>query len=478
MLRVSRSTVLVTLLFLIHAAVAACFLFVGADMVSGDQEMYWNLARALSQGRYTFWLSLSHYAPDTVRTPGYPCFLLLCQTLSDTIIFAKFMQGVLYLASISLVLATLRLLDPAASSAAPLFLILLLPNLQVAYYIPQILSEIVMVFLIALAVFLHYRIADHTIKWASLGILWGLIYEVRPMFLLFPLYSLLIELFVNRRAGRPARQLITRYVAAFASFALVLVPYAVWNYSAHGVVSVTPLEGGGGVLHNAFWQFRLPGYKGYPGNHAHCYWYNSFSDEPIRFVGADERDRYVQEYNEEWDNIDAQCSGELLESDEQMLASCPSHPELLPTYNAHYTICRERQLKQRWLSHIAKDPLYFAVTRAYAAVRLFVTGIHYSQLETPGWRGYVRAHYPFAVTFCTFILGGIWITGALWRGIIDVHRYMHVIVMITYVWLVHVPLATQSRYTIPVHLLFIMLLSIAIVRTFSRSDKHAAVVSR
>jgi hypothetical protein len=76
---------------------------------------------------------------------------------------------------------------------------------------------------------------------------------------------------------------------------------------------------------------------------------------------------------------------------------------------------------------------------------------------------------PFAVTITLFGIG----LPLLFRNVLR-HRgawgpFRHALAIIGYVWLIHVPMSIQSRYTVPVHLLVFFCYALAFTWRESRA---------
>jgi hypothetical protein len=450
------------LLLLLNLLVGVAVFWLFRDTISGDQATYLGLAEGMRHGQYSYWYFLDDYIPDTFRTPGYPLFLWTMQLLWNDIFFVKVVQLLMYWCAVLLVDRSLAARHAPDRLVQNVFLLLCLPNIQVVYYAALIFPETLMVFLVALSVYVEASVPDGR-RWKSpvLGSVWGLVSLTRPVFLLYPLVRLVGDALIGW--GGPRSGVLKKYALVLLCYGLVLAPYGWWNAHHHGVFSVTPLEGGGGVVHTGFWHFRLPDYT------EHRYWGNHFSEEPCFPLDAQERTRYIALYNQEWDQIDAACDGQLTAHDRVLLAEMAKHPALFPTYNTAYTLTRERMLKTLWLDHVRAEPWYYFKTRLYTAVRLFVTAPRQEDLRTGTAWSVLRGLYPTVVTFCTFIVGGFVLGLALVRKRETMWAYYPVLLLIGYYWMIHLPMSIQARYTVPIHLPFLMMLAVAVGCRTSRA---------
>ena len=64
-----------------------------------DWVTYWLMSEGLEIGRFSSVYFLDTYYPETIRTPGYPFFLMILKSIIDTKTFIKLFQLALYFAS-------------------------------------------------------------------------------------------------------------------------------------------------------------------------------------------------------------------------------------------------------------------------------------------------------------------------------------------------------------------------------------------
>jgi len=133
-------------------------------------------------------------------------------------------------------------------------------------------------------------------------------------------------------------------------FLLTTLPYGFWNKEHNGVFSITSMEGGGGLIHSAQWAFKMPGYR------EERYWGNAFQYEIISEKDTQKVKQNIIDFNKEWDYIDSCCKPYITQSDSEIIKYMAHHKsDLWMTYNAKYTLERERILKQITIKHYKQD---------------------------------------------------------------------------------------------------------------------------
>jgi hypothetical protein len=438
--------------------------------VSGDHHTYLGYADGLLHGRYSYWYFFPDYIPDTFRNPGYPVFLFLLKGVGLPEGGIRLIQVGLYLATIVVLLRLLARYEASSSwTLRNLFLLLLLPNVQLAYFAAVIFPEVLVAFLLALYGWVAIAWPANTWRRTiALGLLAGAVFQARPIFLLFPGLQLLLDFWQTRPKAAFAWG---QAVALLGLFGLTMLPYAYWNYRHHGVLKPTSLEGGAGVMQIGFWALRMPGY------HETRYWGNLMGDEIVPFADSAAVPGYIAAFNREWDDIEAACRPLLTPRDAHYLPLMRrDHPDLFPTYTSAYTQQREKLLTQATLVNIRREPGYYLKTRLYTLVRLWVTGI-----QKPAWRtatsprAKITVLYPMLVSGFTFLLALVSIGWVLLkrRAVTSAVGWRFALALVVYFGLIHLPFAIQARYTVPVRPWLLFAIALALGAWLSRRSAAA-----
>ena len=443
-------------LFALNALVAAVVCYGFRNQISGDHFTYLGYVLGLARGRYSYWYFLPDYIPDTLRNPGYPGFLFLLSFISKRVVFIQIVQLGLYLVAVGLAVRTLRRFasDPTSGQiAACIFLLLLLPNVQMAYYAAVVFPEILTTFLVTAYFAVVVSTAPgHWTRGVALGLLTGALFQSRPVFLFFPLVQVGLEWLLRREQFR-----LGVAVLQLAVYVLTMMPYALWNQRHHGQFKITSIEGGGGVMHIGFWGFRMPGY------HETRSFGNTMGNEPVKFVNPGTVPDYITRYNREWDEIDREAAPYHTHQDSLYVKRMQrDHPWLIVTRSASLTRKREELMIRSTLRHIAEEPYYYLKTRVYTFIRLFITGIQLKELsEARSPAALVKVLYPFLVSAFTFMLALVLVPLALWRRRVGGFAFWLALLLTLYFGAIHLPFAIQARYTTPVRLLFIYAVAVS-----------------
>jgi hypothetical protein len=443
------------MLFGLHVLIVIASAVLMRNTRSGDHYTYWELASGLLQGKYSFWHSLDPYPPDTFRTPGYPLFVAVASLGCNSLRVLLAVQAGLYIASLALATRILRRFVPDDLLPRTLFLLVLLPNIQLTYYAVLVFPECLLGFLII--AYLDTETAEG--HWVISGLLLGTIILVRPVYLFYPVVRVGLGLLTS--SNRPAA---TKRALATAAIAIgVILPYAAWNQIQLGIFWPTPIEGSAPNIHMGYWQHRLA------GKVSQRYWHDNFQGrELVPFVSDADSDRYFVEYNREWDQIEKEAEPYLTETDRKHQTEFDKRPELFPTYSPAYTLARARIIGRYNWNHIKAEPEYYLATRLYTAVRLWVTGVNMQLLGQPGLPAKASAVYPTLVTFSFLACGLLLAAVQSLRRQPEMGGTLLMWVLVVYGWLIHVPVSIQSRYTVPLHLPVLLLGTLALSNLMRR----------
>lgn len=439
------------LLIALNVAVAAATLWLSRGTFLSDGWSYLGLAEGLLHGEYSMWWPLGTEHPDTFRAPGYPAFLAFFIKVFGTWKSVYAVNAVLYGIALHLTLGVIARIDPRLGTRS-LFLLLLLPLMNVPFYIGQLYTEIPV--LAAFSLMLHLIVGRGRWSIATaviLGLTLGFVHLCKPIYLLLPL-ALCGCLLLKDRMRADVRGALVM----LATFFLVLLPYGLWNKRNHGQFKVTPIEGGGGYMHFAYWCGKMPGYTD------HFSLGNFTGDELVRFTPEDSVPAHIAAFEREWAFINAQTAPLLTAKDSIMLASRDKLPYVAePTYNTRFAMAREQLLKERAFALMWNDPWYTLAYKTYSAVRLWVIGIQRAEFAAAPWSKKVQMIYATLSTGLIFVLGLVLIPLAYQRKAMDLGSTWPMLLLVLYTGLLHVPFTIQSRYTVSVRFAMLALLSLA-----------------
>lgn len=451
-------------LLVLNALVTCSILWASRGTILSDTWSYLGLAEGILHGQYSMWWPLGDGYPDTFRMPGYPLFVALFVGLFGNWHSVLVAQFILYVLSIYLALRTIDLLggDRAARSV---FLIILLPMVNVPFYIGQLYAEIPVMAAIGLAIYLEARHRVWT--WGTavgIGLLLGFIFQCRPVFLLFPLAYAVCALLLDKHHAK-----LRPLLLMVAVFGATLLPFGAWSLANHGVFKVTPLQGAGSYMHLGYWSGKTPGYtdRFYLGN------FNG--DEVLRFTPKDSVPANIRAYEMEWAEIKDQIDPLLTAKDTAMREAQHRLTHTHPTYNSAYTMLREELLLDKAVRHYLDDPWYTLAFKSYSAVRLWVIGIQIGEFRSASLAGKLQMLFATMSTGMIFLVFILFVPLAYLRGVLSIRTTWPILLYLAYSTVIHLPFTIQSRYTVPVRLLMFILMAMAIMGLLKRPTSAPTV---
>lgn len=419
-----------------------------------DSQGYWLMGESLLHGKFSSWYLFYKYYPETLRTPGYPAFLAMCQLISSSQLFVKIIQLIIYFISVFICTLIIKRINFEIKYRS-FFLLLLLPNIQIVYYSGLISTETISILLIVLTMYLVY--SKRSLRnMLLIAITCYCAFIVRPAFLLFPFILFIYFIFQNKQQYKLSLIFILFYIA-------FLIPFGLWNKNNHGIFKFTPIEGFGGTLHLGYWAFKLP--DGYTET---FYWGNNTGYDLTKpqFYCNDERIKNVKEYEAECISLCNKLKQYETKNDSLDLIQMKQlNPEIFVLHNSKYNIEREKLLKQITKQHILNDLDYYLKSRVYQLIRIYVTGINYKNLEkSNSFLDKIKVIYPFVITFAFIFLGLIFISIKVLLKKTYFNNIYAFVLLFWYYGIIHLPFANQARYSIPIHLLILSILTITIIK--------------
>ena len=435
----------------IFSAMVAFYL--GNSSEFPDWLTYWYMSEGLETGKFSSWFFLESYYPETIRTPGYPLFLLILRSISDSQLFIKVVQLLLYFATLLIAYKTLDKLSDSNILALCVFLFLTALNIQIPYYSGLISSESPSIFLTALFTYFITTKEKNLRNAIYLGLIGGLLFLMRPAFMLLPFCLLIYFIFIKRTAGKFI--LIHTLI-----FSFTLIPFSLWNLENHGVFKPTPIEGAASIAHMGYWNFKLP------INYREDFQYNAAvikdATNPISF-SEEERVKYKEKYERDWlgliNSLQTHIkTDEVVAMKEMQL----NNPGIFPIYNSKYTLLREQYLADLLVKEIKENPIYYLKTRIYTFFRVYYSGLNVKALkESPSLIVIFKSVYPFLITFFSIFIGLLIALIYYLKNRKKIDESFEILLMISlYYGAVSMPFAAQGRYTVPIHFCILIMLSI------------------
>jgi len=422
------------------------------NVILSDTWSYLGLAEGILNGEYSMWWSLDGEYPDTFRAPGYPLFIAAIMSVFGTWKAVIGVQFVLYWVALYFTLRTIARFDPRLV-ARNLFLLFLLPMVNVPYYVAQVYTEIPVLAALSVVLFLVMRPGRWSILVSIvLGLLFGFIFQCKPVFLLFPLLFSVTAFLLEKRGSD-----FRGHGVMLVTFFVTLLPFGFWNLRHHGVFKVTPVQGGGGYMHFSYWCGKMPAYTD------HISLRNFTGDELIRFTPEDSVPGNIAAFEKEWAGINAQLDLLLTAKDSAMFRAREGMKYPAEnTFNSQYAMLQEKLLMQKGLEHMWNDPVYTLAYKSYSAVRLWVIGIQRGDYASASMGGKVQMLYATASTGVMFLLSLVLLPLAYRRGVIGLRGTWPMLLSLVYVGVFHIPFTIQARYTTCVRFAMFALLAMAI----------------
>lgn len=440
-------------LLVLNCLITLLIMWVSRNVMLSDAWSYIALAEGLLHGEYSMWWPLEGSYPDTFRAPGYPLFVAGIMAVTGTWKAVVWVQLALYVFALWGALELIKRLDERLVVRS-LFLLLLLPLVNIPYYITQVYTEIPTLALVSALLLLVIRRDQRSWLVAILiGLLFGALFQLKPVAQFLPLFFVVLERFYAKDRIKLPKQVLT-----LAVYVLTLLPYGLWNQRQHGVFKVTPLEGAGSYMHFAGWCGRLPGYT------EKVYWHNFAGDELVRFVPETDVPKYIAAYEQEWEEINAQVLPLLTAHDSVMLASRDQVAfGVVNTYNTEFTLLREKLLVQKAFEHLLADPWYTVRTKAYTAVREWVIGIQVGEFRKAAMAGKLQMIYATVSTGGIFLLFLIVVPWGYYTGRLKLRATWPLLAIMVYIALFYLPFPIQARYTTPVRFAMLTLMALAMI---------------
>ena len=420
-----------------------------------DSIGYLNMALGLIDGNFSSWYFLEKIYPETLRMPGYPIFIGFLINIFKSELSIQITQYLLLLISYALSCKIIlnKLPEHFARTAVIIFLTISLFSIQLPYYsgliAPQSLASFFMVLYFYVSTL---NIKSNLIFGVMAGVILCIIFQLLPVILFLPLLILLVAFFCKISSKR--------HVISLIVFSVGLIPFGLWNYNNHGVFKVTSIEGGAGVAHMGYWQYKLP--KNYTEKY---YWGNNTGDDILYpFRGSDpEAAENLKKFVLEWEYIQSIIIKLKTEEDliweRKMNQKIPGQSLI---HNSEYTLAREKELWELTFKNIINEPVYYLKRYIYAFFRSYFTGLSELAIKNANNPSQIfKVFYPFLVTFIFVFLGLLYISfksAIIWRQLDGNLKIM--LAIIFYFGAIHAPFATQARYTVPIHLLIFILVAI------------------
>lgn len=259
---IRRSLFVVCLVALAHAALYIVYQAPDREaMVNwSDQRGYQRLAESLATtGQFTRYAGTETFAPEVIRTPGYPAFVAVIYRLfgtgNNTAVAVA--QAVVFAAIGLLVFALVRRVwSPRAALLAAALTALYAP---LPYFGALVVTELWTALVATAAMVIVIRAAQGGAlrDFALAGMLLSATTIVRPAFVLMPFFfALAVPVLVRTERSVPR---LKGWAVLTLTAGLTLLPWFTYNYVNLGQFTLSPAGGVGRGLWEGSWQGQWPG---------------------------------------------------------------------------------------------------------------------------------------------------------------------------------------------------------------------------
>jgi len=230
------------------------------DVSWTDQGGYKMLAHGIAtSGAFTRYPEVDPFVPEAIRTPGYPAVVAAVYLIAGESHLAVAVAQILVFAAICVVVYALaRRVLPERGALIAAALVALYPPLP--YFAALVLTELWTTFAVVIAIWATWQaIGSNRVAWFAIaGVLLGYVALCRPVFVLLApfLAGLGVLMFCRPSNWRPQ---ILRWGLLGAAAALTLAPWFVYNYRHFGIINISAAGGIGRPIFESSWQGVWPG---------------------------------------------------------------------------------------------------------------------------------------------------------------------------------------------------------------------------
>ena len=227
-----------------------------------DQDGYRRLGEVLADtGRFTRYPDAARFVPEVIRTPVYPAFVAVVYRLFGAHQIAIALAQTLVFVAICLVvyaIARRATFDAGIAIAAAAATALFPP---IPYFVPLVMTEVwtTLLFTVAIWLALGARRERRLVPFLWLGVLFALTTLSRPVFVLFPAALAAIGLIVLPLLPVPERPRPAQWAGMLLAFAVTMLPWLAYNYATLGRLTLSPAGGIGRGLWEGSWQATWSG---------------------------------------------------------------------------------------------------------------------------------------------------------------------------------------------------------------------------
>ncbi|MBY0493452.1 MAG: glycosyltransferase family 39 protein [Cyanobacteria bacterium] len=451
----TRLRIAVVVIALLHAAFFIWYQRPDWEVAWSDQGGYQQLGAAMARsGEFTRFPDSPTFIPEVIRTPGYPAFVAVIYRLFGVSTMpVAIAQAFVFVLICFLVYALANRIAGQRPAALAAIMTALFPPLP--YYGALVLTEVWTTFVLigAMLVCVRAMQTGRTRHFVIAGALFSGATIVRPAFILLP-FGLAAAMPILAPAERNRRR-IGQWAALAIVAGITMVPWFTYNYVYLGRFTLSPAGGIGRGLWEGTWQGRWPGKDHNDLTHiAEVTADRAELDAKVREVAARAgmAPDGMLDYVHEWQDI-------------RKIWESPADP----MERARARIVADQEYLRAALEHIRADPGGWIVRHSIRSPLIL-------------WISDIPIRYTDIKDVPQIVIRLIWLVQAVLLAIavagllvlLRCRRYSEaalVALPLLYVTGVHVPLLVETRQSLPVKPLVIILAAIAITSVTSRRSE-------
>lgn len=442
-----RTLITVVLLAVVHAAIFIVYQRPDWEVAWSDQGGYQQLGAAMARsGEFTRFPDSPIFIPEVIRTPGYPAFVAVIYKLfGERTLPVAIAQAFVFAAICLLVFAITRRIAGERAATVAAVMTALFPPLP--YYGALVLTEVWTTFVLAAAFVVCLRAIqqDRFADFVLAGVLFSLTTIVRPAFVLLP-FGLAMAMPILVPAERARARRVGQWAALALAAAITMVPWFTYNYVYLDRFTLSPAGGVGRGLWEGSWQGRWRGLYHNDLTHiAEVTPDRAELDAKVREVAAQAgiAPDGMLDYVHEWQDI-------------RKIWESPTDP----MERARARVVADQEYLRAALEHIREDLGGWIVRHSTRSPLIL-------------WVSDIPIRYTDIKDVPTIVIRLIWLVQAVfmaialagWVVLLRRRRYSEAALLalpLLYVTGVHIPLLVETRQSLPVKPLVIVLAAIAV----------------
>jgi hypothetical protein len=443
-----RTLISLILVALAHAAFFIVYQQPDWDVAWTDQGGYKQLGAGManSGGEFTRFPDSPVFIPEVIRTPGYPAFVAVIYRLfGQHTLPVAIAQALVFVLICLIVFAIAKRVAGERVATIAAFMTALFP--PIPYYGALVLTEVWTTFVMVLAILACLRAMqrDRLADFVLAGVLFSATTIVRPAFVLLP-FGLAMGMPILVRSERRSGRRLGQWAAFAVAAAITLTPWFAYNYVYLGKFTLSPAGGVGRGLWEGSWQGRWSGRS-----------HNELTQAADLEITTEDLDRRVRDIAaKEGIAADAMLAYVHEWRDIRKIWETPTDP----MERARARVVADQEYQRAAIAHIREDVPGWVMRRLTRGTFIL-------------WASDIPIRYTDINAVNPLIIRAIWllqvgllaVAAAGWIVLLRRRRYGEAALLalpLLYVTGVHLPLLCETRQSLPVKPLVIMLAAIAV----------------